>query len=893
MFTCFFCGWQASNAAARVCADCGPSKNWPKESVDQPGAISNYVDIIREFFFDNDTAHQIDRLTLRARERLKISLDTHRDLLAKLEDERDAMSGLSQFRLEFDANVVDAFAGHDTYLRFRFTNLSDSDLYKVSLDWDDPELPDDQDLHILSKASIKPGASSIFGGSHVFSRMGIKEIADLRVTVTNQFQESACFRAGAFTFKVGNSEQRVTNLTHNQISIEGRGVVDASGMGAQQGAQSGASDAWIDLPCTYIASDSLQTVTPLQSSAPEVKEAPAASEEIEAKAAAASGGGVIAEADQAVNPEDKEGLRRQAEQGNREAQFLLGLACAEGRDVLKDPLQALVWFKRAADSGCPKSQNYLGYMYNTGSGVTRDDSVALHWFRQSALQGLAKAQANLGVMYENGFGTAQDYRAAAEWYLKAALQGNASGQVALGLLYEDGNGIPADPALAADWFAKAADQGDLSGLYNLGRCQLYGTGVKLDPAKAVSTLRKGADAGEACSQYLLATCLQAGNGVQRDLVEAVRWHTMAAMQGDVDSQHCLGRMYWIGEGVEADDALARSWLQKAADQGHEAAINDIREMDALASIVPQPAAVAGKTIRDDVKDLVQALSAMAVTAGTDSSTSVIYDADVELPEDLRETLFLIVPDPDREDVVGLLVDDGDTCVHADGKLISFSGKFTVFTSEGYTWGHTDDDGDLLVEGQNTWQGAAQHNLLDLWRFRHAELSYTVYLGNQAHNNYLPGSRFECSHLALADYLERLLEAKLALKTLLFHAAFGISPPEDIEFDGGLTYSGEVDADNNPFGFGVMLYTDGSSFSGLFDAGDLVIGTHHYLDGGTSMAEFSGQLRDGLGVQRFAGQWAGHAYFGEYSLNKRHGDGVYYYPDGTIQVGQFENEKFVG
>jgi biotin carboxyl carrier protein len=79
-------------------------------------------------------------------------------------------------------------------------------------------------------------ASLTFGASAVFDRIGIKEISDLQITITDQFGESASFRVEPFRFRVANHEQRITNniSTHNQISIEGRGVVDATGMGADK-----------------------------------------------------------------------------------------------------------------------------------------------------------------------------------------------------------------------------------------------------------------------------------------------------------------------------------------------------------------------------------------------------------------------------------------------------------------------------------------------------------------------------------------------------------------------------------------------------------------------------------------------------------------------------------
>jgi biotin carboxyl carrier protein len=258
MFTCVYCGWQASNELARVCIDCGPEKNWSLNQIDLPESIITYQRSMRELFFAGASEEEISRFSLQLRERLKISFSFDQLFNPILKKERQRADQIGQFKIEFDENVAEAYAGHDTYLRFRLTNLSDTNFLSFNLDWDDPETPDELDLHIHSRQPIKPGKSIEIGGSHIFARMGIKDISDLQITVTNQFQDSAVFRAESFTFKVSNPDQRVTNLTHNQISIEGRGVIDASGMGAQSNSVSN-DESWRELEFNYLADKNLPT----------------------------------------------------------------------------------------------------------------------------------------------------------------------------------------------------------------------------------------------------------------------------------------------------------------------------------------------------------------------------------------------------------------------------------------------------------------------------------------------------------------------------------------------------------------------------------------------------------------------------------------------------------
>jgi len=242
MFSCFFCGLKSQSENA--CSKCGPdspANNWKSEEVDKTAQVEQYFSILGDLYFDNHSVTEVENLSLRRREKLKISYDTHISILAEFTKQKKSIAHLSKFRFEFNENVTDAYAGHDTFLEFRISNLSDDESLKVSLFWDDPETVDRIELQAESKKFIKPNSTVSINCTSVFDRIGIKEISDLQVTVADEYGEKASFKVEPFRFKVGNPDQRVTNnySTHNQISIEGRGVIDASGMGANQSSLSG------------------------------------------------------------------------------------------------------------------------------------------------------------------------------------------------------------------------------------------------------------------------------------------------------------------------------------------------------------------------------------------------------------------------------------------------------------------------------------------------------------------------------------------------------------------------------------------------------------------------------------------------------------------------------
>lgn len=235
MFKCTLCGHESQNVSVNFCANCGHdvlSKDWLPTEVDQPSKIEKYMSTLSEIYFDSHSDEDIDKYSMRVRARLKISYDVHLKLISELNSQKRQISHLTEFVFEFNENVLDAYAGHDTRLSFRFTNLSD-DLVKVCLFWDDPETTDRIEYLVESNIYIKPTEKKILGGTAIFDRIGPKEIIGMQITITDILGESAVFIVSPFTFTVHNSEAKLTQYfsTHNQISIEGRGVVDASAMG--------------------------------------------------------------------------------------------------------------------------------------------------------------------------------------------------------------------------------------------------------------------------------------------------------------------------------------------------------------------------------------------------------------------------------------------------------------------------------------------------------------------------------------------------------------------------------------------------------------------------------------------------------------------------------------
>ena len=122
-------------------------------------------------------------------------------------------------------------------------------------------------------------------------------------------------------------------------------------------------------------------------------------------------------------------MKENAEKGNAEAQYALGLMYYSGEKVPKNYGEALKWFRRAGEErGHREAQFFLGLMYGEGIGTPQNHSEAARWYRKSAEQGLASAQYNLGLMYYNGDGVRQNDSEAVNWWRKVARQGDTDAQ---------------------------------------------------------------------------------------------------------------------------------------------------------------------------------------------------------------------------------------------------------------------------------------------------------------------------------------------------------------------------------------------------------------------------------------------------------------------------------
>ncbi|RXK53111.1 sel1 repeat family protein [Oleiharenicola lentus] len=108
-------------------------------------------------------------------------------------------------------------------------------------------------------------------------------------------------------------------------------------------------------------------------------------------------------------------LKKKAEDGDPNAQFLLG----RHYFLLTEKAEGAKWYHRAAEQGNADAQNMLGVIYGDGNGVKKDSTLAVNWFLKAAENRNRFAQENLGMHYWEGVGVPRNLVESFAWFSAA------------------------------------------------------------------------------------------------------------------------------------------------------------------------------------------------------------------------------------------------------------------------------------------------------------------------------------------------------------------------------------------------------------------------------------------------------------------------------------------
>ncbi len=252
--------------------------------------------------------------------------------------------------------------------------------------------------------------------------------------------------------------------------------------------------------------------------------------------------------------------KSKAEQGDAEAQFLLG-ECYEGGEGVKSSLEkARYWYAKAAEQGHEVAKECLEML-----NVTREQ--AEQWIHESE-QGDPDVLYRLAEWYEAGIGVERDYKMAKEYYtraFKAKEKGDAIDRFLDQRRYQEKIKY-LDKLLQVEHWEEMAEQGDDTAMLLLAKYYEYDADYRseLKPERAIYWLKKSAEGGNTLAQVSMGVHYEIGMVVNIDHNEAFRLYALAAEQGDAWGEYYIGHCYERGIGVEVDIEEAIRWYTESA-----------------------------------------------------------------------------------------------------------------------------------------------------------------------------------------------------------------------------------------------------------------------------------------------------------------------------------------
>lgn len=161
-------------------------------------------------------------------------------------------------------------------------------------------------------------------------------------------------------------------------------------------------------------------------------------------------------------------LREEAEDGNAEACYLLGMLYNVDEDFGIDPKASVPWFKKASDKGHQEAMFTMAMFNYNGELVPTNKTESARLLSKVDAKTLPRASEVLGIMTLNGDGIPVDVPKGLSLLETAALNGRSHSAGLLGTLYERDGLVSRDAMKSLDWFLKAAEMGDAYGQVKAG-----------------------------------------------------------------------------------------------------------------------------------------------------------------------------------------------------------------------------------------------------------------------------------------------------------------------------------------------------------------------------------------------------------------------------------------
>lgn len=288
-------------------------------------------------------------------------------------------------------------------------------------------------------------------------------------------------------------------------------------------------------------------------------------------------------------------LKRLADKGYVEAQYLLGDAYSSGAFGRVDNKEAFHLFLAAAKRGHVESSFRAAHCYEEGLGTGRDARKTLDILRIAASKNHPAAMYKLGMYsFYSKMGlpdTLNTKKAGIKWLeraLNVATELTAAAPYELGKLYQTGflDILLKDEKYALELYAQAAALGHVESSAILGKCYEVGDIVPQDPNLSIHYYTKAALGGHPESMLAMCAWYLVGSDpyLPKDELEAFEWAKRAALCDLPKAQFALGNFYEKGIGCIRNTAEAQDWYKKAAEQGEEKALSRITNKEVSAQL---------------------------------------------------------------------------------------------------------------------------------------------------------------------------------------------------------------------------------------------------------------------------------------------------------------------
>lgn len=161
-------------------------------------------------------------------------------------------------------------------------------------------------------------------------------------------------------------------------------------------------------------------------------------------------------------------LREEAEGGNTEACYLLGMLYNYDEDFGVDVKASIPWLKKASDGGHPEAMFTMAMFHYRGEFGPTNMVESARLLSLTDPKVLPRASESLGLMTLFGEGVPKDVQKGLKLLETAVLNGRAESATILGRIHRQGELVPQDNRKAIYWFLKSGELGDPRGMAMAG-----------------------------------------------------------------------------------------------------------------------------------------------------------------------------------------------------------------------------------------------------------------------------------------------------------------------------------------------------------------------------------------------------------------------------------------